>query len=69
MGVQGHHEGSWRVGTFLTPLSLCNIFPASLASFAIITIGYTWASYDASAFVLLTVSFIPSHNCVPLRFP
>lgn len=36
-------------------------FPAALASFVIVTAGYTWASHDASAFVLLMVSFPPSH--------
>lgn len=68
MGVNGHHVGSWRVGTFLNPHELCNNVPASLASFVLITIGCTWASDDASAFVLLMVSFIPSHHSEPLRF-
>lgn len=62
----------WAVGgggeTFVNSHRLCNIFLASVESFVTITTGYTEASYGASAFVLLTVSFIPSQDSILLHF-
>lgn len=62
--------GQWEAGgeTFVNSHRLCNIFLASVESFVTITTGYTEASYGASAFVLLTVSFIPSQDSVLLHF-
>lgn len=69
VGAERHPVGSRRRGgeMFVNPHWLCNIVLASFESFVIITTGYTEASYGASAFVMLTVSFVPSqipYHCI-----